>query len=171
EQLEAEVLTRSSNKAKTSHAVAAGLFELELKKILIDKMERNMSIYRSDQHKTLYKLLIDAYKTDEVILDTYGDTVTIKRRRDNEDDDQEPFDGSNRGNLARKDDSRYSFNELIDTPLDFSAFVMNRLKVDTLTPELLVGPTFKLMKGSYKSLVELEYFLEEVYKATTDQLD
>ncbi|GKB01231.1 hypothetical protein Tco_0829275 [Tanacetum coccineum] len=48
---------------------------------------------------------------------------------------------------------------------------MNRLKVDTLTPELLTGPTFKLMKGSCKSLVELEYFLEEVYKATTDQLD
>ncbi|GKB80200.1 hypothetical protein Tco_0947095, partial [Tanacetum coccineum] len=45
------------------------------------------------------------------------------------------------------------------------------LKVDTLTPELLTGPTFELMKGSCKSLVELEYFLEEVYKATTDQLD
>ncbi|GKE34662.1 hypothetical protein Tco_1453984 [Tanacetum coccineum] len=27
------------------------------------------------------------------------------------------------------------------------------------------------MKGSCKSLVELEYFFEEVYKATTDQLD
>ncbi|GJQ90131.1 hypothetical protein Tco_0001270 [Tanacetum coccineum] len=27
------------------------------------------------------------------------------------------------------------------------------------------------MKGSCKSLVELEYFLEEVYKATTNQLD
>ncbi|GJV46812.1 hypothetical protein Tco_1437024 [Tanacetum coccineum] len=64
-----------------------------------------------------------------------------------------------------------SFNELIDTPLDFSAFVMNRLKVDTLTPELLAGPTFELMKGSCKSLVEHEYFFEEVYKATTDQLD
>ncbi|GKE76182.1 hypothetical protein Tco_1542302, partial [Tanacetum coccineum] len=59
----------------------------------------------------------------------------------------------------------------LDTPLDFSAFVMNRLKVDTLTPELLAGPTFKLMKGSSKSLTELEYFLEEVYKATTEQLD
>ncbi|GJZ01812.1 hypothetical protein Tco_0519773 [Tanacetum coccineum] len=35
----------------------------------------------------------------------------------------------------------------MDTPLDFSAFVMNRLKVDTLTPELLAGPTYKLMKG------------------------
>ncbi|GKD62936.1 hypothetical protein Tco_1305044, partial [Tanacetum coccineum] len=73
--------------------------------------------------------------------------------------------------LAQKEDPRESFNELMDTPLDFSAFVMNRLKVDTLTPELLTGPTFELMKGSCKSLVELEYLFEEVYKATTDQLD
>ncbi|GKD30791.1 hypothetical protein Tco_1241569 [Tanacetum coccineum] len=69
------------------------------------------------------------------------------------------------------EDPRESFNELMDTPLDFSAFMMNRLKVDTLTPQLLTGLTFDLMKGSCKSLVELEYFLEEVYKATTDQLD
>ncbi|GKF42336.1 hypothetical protein Tco_0125678 [Tanacetum coccineum] len=74
-------------------------------------------------------------------------------------------------NLARKKDTHDSFNELMDTPLDFSVFVINRLKVDTLTLELLAGPTFELMKGSCKSLVELEYFLEEVYKATTDQLD
>ncbi|GJZ79649.1 hypothetical protein Tco_0644486 [Tanacetum coccineum] len=59
----------------------------------------------------------------------------------------------------------------MDTPLDFSAFVMNRLKVDTLTPELLIGLTFELMKGSCKSLVELEYLFEEVYKATIEQLD
>ncbi|GJT35378.1 hypothetical protein Tco_0925797 [Tanacetum coccineum] len=59
----------------------------------------------------------------------------------------------------------------MDTPLDFLAFVMNRLKVDTLTPELLTGPTFELMKGSCKSLVELKYLFEEVYKATTEHLD
>nr|GEY54539.1 hypothetical protein [Tanacetum cinerariifolium] len=73
--------------------------------------------------------------------------------------------------LAWKEDPRDSFNGLMDTPLDFSAFMMNRLKVDTLTPELLADPTFELIKGSCKSLMELEYFLEEVYKATTDQLD
>ncbi|GKE22359.1 hypothetical protein Tco_1433871 [Tanacetum coccineum] len=73
--------------------------------------------------------------------------------------------------LARNEDPRESFNELMDTPLDFSAFMMNRLKVDTLTPELLAGPTYELLKGSCKSLVELEYLLEEVCKATTDQLD
>ncbi|GJV76039.1 hypothetical protein Tco_1507623 [Tanacetum coccineum] len=73
--------------------------------------------------------------------------------------------------LAQNEDPCDSFNEVMDTPLDFSAFVMNRLKVDTLILELLAGPTYELMKGSCKSLVELEYFLEEVYKATTDQLD
>nr|GEZ98562.1 hypothetical protein [Tanacetum cinerariifolium] len=73
--------------------------------------------------------------------------------------------------LAKQTDSRSSFNELMDTHVDFLAFLMNRLKVDTLTPELLAGPTYKLMKGSCKSLVEFEFFLEEVYKATTDPLD
>nr|GFA52525.1 hypothetical protein [Tanacetum cinerariifolium] len=73
--------------------------------------------------------------------------------------------------LAKQADSRSSFNELLDTPIDFSNFIMNRLGVDTLTPELLAGPTYELMKGSCKSLTELEYHLEEVYKATTNQLD
>nr|GEZ28524.1 hypothetical protein [Tanacetum cinerariifolium] len=73
--------------------------------------------------------------------------------------------------LARKTDARSSFNELLDTPIDFSNFIMNRLNVDTLTPDLLAGPTYELMRGSCTSLTELEYHLEEVYKATTDQLD
>ncbi|GJT33095.1 hypothetical protein Tco_0923514 [Tanacetum coccineum] len=73
--------------------------------------------------------------------------------------------------MAREEGPRESFDELMDTPLDFLAFMMNRLKIDTLTPELLASPTFELMKGTCKSLVELEYFFEEVYKATTDQLD
>nr|GEV59030.1 hypothetical protein [Tanacetum cinerariifolium] len=73
--------------------------------------------------------------------------------------------------LARQTDGRSSFNELLDTPIDFSNFIMNRLSVDTLTPELLAGPTYELMRGSCNSLTELEYQLEEVYKATMDQLD
>ncbi|GJV46006.1 retrovirus-related pol polyprotein from transposon TNT 1-94 [Tanacetum coccineum] len=74
-------------------------------------------------------------------------------------------------NLTRRQDPRESFDELTDTTFDFSAFVMNRLNVKTLTPELLAGPTFELMKGTCKSLTELEYFCEEVYKATTEKLD
>ncbi|GKD61448.1 hypothetical protein Tco_1298957 [Tanacetum coccineum] len=241
-------MTRSSTKSKTSLVIAANLSELELKKILIDKIESNKLIHRSDEQKNLYKALVEAYESDKLILDTYGDTVSFKRRRDDEDKDEEPSAGSNRGskrrrvrkepestttpkektpkstegskslhksvgesahaeepmhtakdleepahqefetgatkdqpidethqpsncNLAREEGPHESFDELMDTPLDFSAFMMNWLKVDTLTLELLAGPTFKLMKRTCKSLVELEYFFEEVYKETTDQLD
>nr|GFC16856.1 hypothetical protein [Tanacetum cinerariifolium] len=73
--------------------------------------------------------------------------------------------------LARQTDARSSFNELLDTPIDFSNFIMNRLDVATLTPKLLAGPTYELLRRSCNSLTELEYHLEEVYKATTDQLD
>ncbi|GJT21978.1 hypothetical protein Tco_0891915 [Tanacetum coccineum] len=153
EHLKAKVLIRSSNEAKTSYAVAANLSEIELKKILIDKMENNKSIDISVQQKTLYKALVDAYEADNDILATYGDTTTLKRHQDDEDEDKEPSAGSNRGSKRRrKEDLHESFNELMDTPLDFSAFVLNLLKVDTLTPELLAGPTFELMKGSCKSL-------------------
>nr|GFD45602.1 hypothetical protein [Tanacetum cinerariifolium] len=41
--LEAKVLTRSSHSLRTSYAVAADLSEMELKKILIEKMEGNKS--------------------------------------------------------------------------------------------------------------------------------
>nr|GFD54509.1 hypothetical protein [Tanacetum cinerariifolium] len=45
---------------KTSYAVAADLSEMELKKILIEKMESNKSIHRSDEQRNLYKALVEA---------------------------------------------------------------------------------------------------------------
>ncbi|GJV98296.1 hypothetical protein Tco_1553548, partial [Tanacetum coccineum] len=57
------------------------------------------------------------------------------------------------------------------TPIDFSAFIMHRLKIDNLTQEVLTGPTYDLIKGTCKSVVVLEYHLEEVFKATNDRLD
>nr|GFA94456.1 hypothetical protein [Tanacetum cinerariifolium] len=171
---------------------------MELKKILIKKMEGNKSIQRSNAQRNLYKALVDAYESDKIILDTYDETVTLKRRRDDDKDkDEEPSARPDRGSKRRKEgkepesasapsehatrstgselakqaDTLFSFNELLDTPLDFSNFIMNRLRVVTLTPELLARPTYELMKRSCKSLIELEYHLEEVYKSTTDQLD
>nr|GEZ47848.1 hypothetical protein [Tanacetum cinerariifolium] len=184
----------------TSYAVAADLLEMELKKILINKMEGNKSIQRSDEQRNLYKVLVEAYDADKTILDIYGESTILKRRR--KDDDQEgPSAGSDRGlkrrreggehasastlsvlatgsagrstigALAKQTDARSSFNELLDTPINFSNFIMNRLGVDTLTPELLAGLTYELMRGSCNSLTELEYHLKEVYKVTADQLD
>nr|GFA84013.1 hypothetical protein [Tanacetum cinerariifolium] len=190
--------------------------------------------------------LVDAYEADKTIIESYGESAILKRRRKVDDDQEGPSTGSDRGSkrqregrehasastpsktatgsagrsttgsqsrqlstneyafaeepvqttcqmeeplhsvfktatqgnaqswireLARQTDARSSFNELLDTPIDFFNFIMNRLNVDTLTLELLAGPTFELIRGSCNSLTELEYHLEEVYKATTDQLD
>nr|GFB74677.1 hypothetical protein [Tanacetum cinerariifolium] len=80
-QLKAEVLTRSSYSSRTSYAVAADLSEMELKKILIERMEGNKSIQRSDEQRNLYKALVDAYEVDKIILDSYRETIILKRRR------------------------------------------------------------------------------------------
>nr|GFA64798.1 hypothetical protein [Tanacetum cinerariifolium] len=257
---------RLEERLRTSYAIAVDLSEMELKKILIEKMEGNKSIQRSDEQQNHYKALVEAYDADKAILETYGDSTILKRRR--EDDDQEgPSAGSDRGSkrqkeggehasastpsenategagrsttgsqsrqmsscesafaeepvqttcqmeeplhlvfktgaddqpivqtsqhpewfsqprrppspdrawnttlpaaqgdaqswisdLARQTDARSSFNELLDTPIDFSNFIMNRLNVDTLTLDLLAGLTYELMRGSCTSLTELEY--------------
>nr|GFA29599.1 hypothetical protein [Tanacetum cinerariifolium] len=201
-QLEAEVLTRSSNSSRTSYAVAADLIEMELKKILIEKIEGNKSIRRSDEQRNLYKALVDAYEADKTILESYGDTAILKRRREDDDDQEGPSAGSDRGSKRRREGGEHesastpsepatriasrsttgtqsrqmsaSESAFAEEPVqttNFSNFIMNRLCVDTLTPELLDGPTFELMRGSCTSLTELEYHMEEVYKAITDQLD
>nr|GEY94821.1 hypothetical protein [Tanacetum cinerariifolium] len=65
----------------------------------------------------------------------------------------------------------HTFDELMCTPIYFSVYVMNHLKIDNLTQEILVGPTFNLLKGTCKSIAELEYHFEECYKAVNDRLD
>nr|GEZ56248.1 integrase, catalytic region, zinc finger, CCHC-type, peptidase aspartic, catalytic [Tanacetum cinerariifolium] len=85
-------------RTNTSYTVAAYLSEMELKKIVIEKIEGNKSIHRYNEQRNLYKALVEAYESDKIILDTYGDTVTLKRRRDDDvDKDKEPSAGSNRG--------------------------------------------------------------------------
>ncbi|GKC69112.1 hypothetical protein Tco_1114995 [Tanacetum coccineum] len=57
------------------------------------------------------------------------------------------------------------------TPIDFSNFAMNKLKIDNLIQEVLLGPVYNLLKGTCQSSIELEYNMEECYKALTDKLD
>nr|GFA00261.1 hypothetical protein [Tanacetum cinerariifolium] len=89
-------------RSQTSYAIAADLSEMELKKILIEKMEGNKSIQRSDEQRNLYKALVEAYEVNKAILDTYGDSTILKRRR--KDDDQEgPSAGPNWGSKRQKE--------------------------------------------------------------------
>ncbi|GJU56218.1 hypothetical protein Tco_1229932 [Tanacetum coccineum] len=200
--------------------------------------------------KKFYNALVKSYNSDRDILSSYGDVVTLKRGRDDQEKDEDPSTGSNRGSKRRRSGKEAEslkelthteskstssskgasrsqpkssgksthaekhgqkwnpssfptpdhewhttkivdnhppqpwitqlaqalgtqslFNEFLATLIDFSAFIMNRLKIENMTQDVLTGPTYDLMKGTCKSVVELEYHLEEVFKATNDQLD
>ncbi|GKC48271.1 hypothetical protein Tco_1065993, partial [Tanacetum coccineum] len=43
-------------------------------------------------------------------------------------------------------------------------------KISDLTQDIMVGSTYELLKGTCRSYVELDYNMEESYKALTDQL-
>ncbi|GJS03404.1 hypothetical protein Tco_0319912, partial [Tanacetum coccineum] len=62
-------------------------------------------------------------------------------------------------------------DELMSTPIDFSAYIMNGLKITNLTQETLLGPTFRLLKGTRSNYDELEYDFEKCYKALSEKLD
>ncbi|GJX37547.1 retrovirus-related pol polyprotein from transposon TNT 1-94 [Tanacetum coccineum] len=63
------------------------------------------------------------------------------------------------------------FNDVMRTPIDFSAYIMNGLKITNLTQETLLGPAFKLLKGIRTNFAKLEYDFEECYKALSEKLD
>ncbi|GKB42286.1 hypothetical protein Tco_0887228, partial [Tanacetum coccineum] len=70
--------------------------------------------------------------------------------------------------LANAEKTTLTFNDLMRTPIDFSTFAMNHLKISNLTKVDLVGPVYNLLKGTCKSCVELEYNMEECYRNLSD---
>ncbi|GJY16563.1 hypothetical protein Tco_0386985 [Tanacetum coccineum] len=63
------------------------------------------------------------------------------------------------------------FDELMSTLIDFSGYILNGLKIKNLTQEILLGPAFRLLKGTRMNYAELEYDFEECYKALSKKLD
>nr|GEU30985.1 hypothetical protein [Tanacetum cinerariifolium] len=102
ESLGAKVLVRTTNQPQASYTVATSLSEFELKKILIDKIEENQSVNRLDIQKNIYNALVKSYNSDKDIFSSYGDVVTLKRGRDDQEKDKDPFTGSNRGSKKRR---------------------------------------------------------------------
>ncbi|GJR07228.1 hypothetical protein Tco_0530212 [Tanacetum coccineum] len=94
------------NKAKTvtdmsvlvfSTEAAATLIEFELKKILIDKMDKSESYLAAPEHKECYEGLIKSYDLDKTLFSTYGKVYSLKRSRKDKDKDEDPSTGSDRG--------------------------------------------------------------------------
>ncbi|GKA26592.1 hypothetical protein Tco_0712701 [Tanacetum coccineum] len=64
-----------------------------------------------------------------------------------------------------------TFDELMATPIVFSNIVKNRLKLDKITKVDLVGPVYNLLKGTCQRSIEIEYNMEECFKALIVRLN
>ncbi|GKB32831.1 integrase, catalytic region, zinc finger, CCHC-type containing protein [Tanacetum coccineum] len=172
--LDNAVLAKSSSQPKSTYEAAGSLTEFELKKILLDKIDRE------DKDKD----------EDPLARSDQG----LKRRKTSKDDEpskgsksKESKSSSSKGSdLGNTDDQPnveaaserdwFKKPERSLTPnFDWNA----RKYIDFRPPQTwinriaqhLVGPAFNLLKGTCRSRVELEYHFEERYKAVTDRLD
>nr|GFB69884.1 hypothetical protein [Tanacetum cinerariifolium] len=151
---------------------------------------------RGNEQRNLYKALVEAYDADKAILDTYGKSTILKRRR--EDDDQEgPSAGSDRGSKRQKEGGEHAS---ASTPSETATGGAGRSTKGSQSRQLSasesafaeepVQTTCQMEEPLHsvfetgaddqpivqtsqhpECLTEFEYYLEEVYKATTDQLD
>ncbi|GJS71487.1 hypothetical protein Tco_0704328 [Tanacetum coccineum] len=64
----------------------------------------------------------------------------------------------------------FTFNNLWATPIDFSKYVLNGLKIENLTQDILLGHAFNLLKGTCSSSIELEYNFQECLNALIDKI-
>ncbi|GKC96044.1 hypothetical protein Tco_1161486 [Tanacetum coccineum] len=100
ESLEDAVLAKESSQPQSSCKAVATLIEFELKKILIDKMDKSESYLAAPEHRECYEGLKKSYDLDKTIFSTYSKVYSLNRSR--RDKDEDPSAGSDRGLKKRK---------------------------------------------------------------------
>ncbi|GJU36179.1 hypothetical protein Tco_1184533 [Tanacetum coccineum] len=170
-------LAKVSSQPHSTYEAASKLTEFELKKILIDKLEKSKSYLAAPEHRDCYDSLKKSYDLDKDFFFSY-DVYSLKRGRKDKDKDEDPSAGSDRGLKKRKTSKDAepttgpkNKDSLTSSPIDFSGYILNGLKIKNLTQEILLGPAFRLLKGARSNYAKLEYDFEECYKALSKKLD
>ncbi|GJR86057.1 hypothetical protein Tco_0210068 [Tanacetum coccineum] len=94
-------LAKVSSQPHSTYEAASTLTEFELKKILIDKMEKSESYLAAPEHRDCYDSLKKSYDLDKDFFFSY-DVYSLKRGRKDKDKDEDPSAGSDRGLKKRK---------------------------------------------------------------------
>nr|GEU95924.1 hypothetical protein [Tanacetum cinerariifolium] len=184
ESLENFVLAKSSSQPKSTYEATASLTEFELKKILLDKMQKSKSIFKrdledtdkhedppagSDQRLKKRKTIKDveppkgskskesksssskgtksqpkssgkSAQAEESEFETANTEMPQNQGSDLGNTDDQPIVEAalERDRIAQAEKPLLAFDELMSTPIDFSAYVMNNLKIDNLTQDHLI---------------------------------
>ncbi|GJT36761.1 copia protein [Tanacetum coccineum] len=169
--------SRSTNQLQI-YAVAASLSGFELKKTLIDKMETNKSINRSDIQNNLYNALVEAYNSDKDIITSYGDVVTLKRGSNSK---ESKSSSSSKGTQSQPKSSGKSTQakepefEAADTAMqqdqgNESGHLDDQPDNEADPKHDWFWACFQSAQGLMQKL-RREYHFEECYKVVNDRLD
>ncbi|GJW11383.1 hypothetical protein Tco_1577210 [Tanacetum coccineum] len=74
----------------------------QLKKILINKIDKSESYLEAPEHRECYEGLIKSYDLDKTLFSTYGRVYSLKRSQKDKDKDEDPSVESDRGLKKRK---------------------------------------------------------------------
>ncbi|GKA38757.1 hypothetical protein Tco_0731308 [Tanacetum coccineum] len=80
--IENVVLSKSSSQPTSSYEAVESLTEFELKKILLDKIEKSKSYRAAPEHRQLYDALIKSYKLDKDLFESFCNYIFKRRRED-----------------------------------------------------------------------------------------
>ncbi|GJS68252.1 hypothetical protein Tco_0682817 [Tanacetum coccineum] len=94
-------LAKVSSQPHSTYEAAATLTEFELKKILLDKMEKSESYLEAPEYRDCYDSLEKSYDLDKDFFFSY-DVYSLKCSRKDKDKDEDPSAGSDRGLKKRK---------------------------------------------------------------------
>ncbi|GKC58307.1 hypothetical protein Tco_1085905, partial [Tanacetum coccineum] len=94
-------LAKVSSQPQSTYEAAYTLTEFELKKILLDKMEKSKSYLTAPEHRDCYDGLKKSYSLDKDFFYSY-DVYSLKRSRKDNDKDEDPSAGSDQGLKRRK---------------------------------------------------------------------
>ncbi|GJS16088.1 hypothetical protein Tco_0410560 [Tanacetum coccineum] len=94
-------LAKVSSQPHSTYEAASTLTEFELKKILLDKMEKSKSYLPAPEHRDCYDSLKKSYYLDKDFFFSY-DVYSLKRSRKHKDKDEDPSVGSDQGLKKRK---------------------------------------------------------------------
>nr|GEU98382.1 hypothetical protein [Tanacetum cinerariifolium] len=164
ESLDHDILVKESSQPQSSYEVATSLIEFELKKILINKIDKSESYLAAPEHKV-------ASKCDWFTKPKQPQEPTDPDWNDGKTQQQGPTQSWLITLAFSVDKPSKTFDELISTHIEFSVYIMNVLNISNLTQETLLGPAFKLLKDTRSNYGELEYDFEECYKALFEKLD
>ncbi|GJR15219.1 hypothetical protein Tco_0797871 [Tanacetum coccineum] len=218
ESLKDVVLAKLSSQPQSIYEAATSLTKFKLKKILIDKMEKTVSLKRdrkdkdkdedppagSDQGMKRRKTSKDVESSKEEPIHTVDDTEVQQNQGQDmgNTDDQPNVEAAPKhdcikkperpptldldwnvgksvdfrppqtsiSKIAQAEKPPLSFDELMSTPIDFSAYVMNHLKIDNLTQDHLNKPEGKeypfdlskplpLIMDRGRPVVPVDYFI------------